>query len=155
MSAQMAPIRYSEKELIMMFIKRASAAALIAATFAFGASAVTMSANAGPAGTVATVKMTDTGVTKVEDRRHHGGRRGHHRGYNDGWNPGAAIGLGIAGAVIAGALDDEDGGYDEGPAYNGGGGGVRRCAEQFRSFEIDTGMYTTYGGERRMCPYLG
>jgi BA14K-like protein len=139
----------------MMLIKRASAAALVAATFAFGASALTMSANAGPAATAAaaTTQATDTGLTTVRDR-YYGGRRGHHyRGHGDGWNPGAAIGLGIAGAVIAGALDDEDG-YDEGPAYYGDSG-VQRCAAQFRSFEPDTGMYTTYGGERRMCPYLG
>ncbi len=29
------------------------------------------------------------------------------------------------------------------------------CARYFRSFEWDTGLYTTYRGEKRMCPYLG
>lgn len=29
-----------------------------------------------------------------------------------------------------------------------------RCARRFRSFEWDTGLYTTYGGNRRLCPYL-
>lgn len=28
------------------------------------------------------------------------------------------------------------------------------CARNFRSFERNTGMYTTYGGDRRLCPYL-
>jgi hypothetical protein len=28
------------------------------------------------------------------------------------------------------------------------------CAESFRSFEWRTGLYTTYGGEKRLCPYL-
>jgi BA14K-like protein len=29
-----------------------------------------------------------------------------------------------------------------------------RCAHRFRSFEWDTGLYTTYGGRRKLCPYL-
>jgi BA14K-like protein len=29
-----------------------------------------------------------------------------------------------------------------------------RCAAQFRSFEPDTGYYTTYDGDRVLCPYL-
>jgi hypothetical protein len=28
------------------------------------------------------------------------------------------------------------------------------CAENFRSFEWRTGLYTTYSGEKRLCPYL-
>lgn len=32
--------------------------------------------------------------------------------------------------------------------------GLARCAAQFRSFEPDTGYYTTYAGERVLCPYL-
>jgi hypothetical protein len=31
---------------------------------------------------------------------------------------------------------------------------MERCAAQFRSFEPDTGYYTTFSGERVMCPYL-
>ena len=29
-----------------------------------------------------------------------------------------------------------------------------RCARRFRSFEWDTGRYTTYGGHKKLCPYL-
>lgn len=29
-----------------------------------------------------------------------------------------------------------------------------KCARRYRSFEWDTGLYTTYGGEKRLCPYL-
>ena len=28
------------------------------------------------------------------------------------------------------------------------------CARYFRSFEWNTGLYTTYSGEKRLCPYL-
>lgn len=86
------------------------------------------------------------------DRRGRG--RGRGRGFYDyGYSPGAYFGLGVAGAVLDGALDDEDYGYDEGPAYTGSSA-LRRCAARFRSFEWDTGRYTTYGGDRRLCPYL-
>ena len=29
-----------------------------------------------------------------------------------------------------------------------------RCARRFRSFEPDTGLYTTYSGYKKLCPYL-
>ena len=29
-----------------------------------------------------------------------------------------------------------------------------RCSRRFRSFERKTGFYTTYGGEKKRCPYL-
>jgi BA14K-like protein len=29
-----------------------------------------------------------------------------------------------------------------------------RCARRFRSFDWDTGHYTTYGGHTKLCPYL-
>ena len=28
------------------------------------------------------------------------------------------------------------------------------CARYFKSFEWRTGLYTTYQGEKRLCPYL-
>jgi hypothetical protein len=83
-----------------------------------------------------------------------------------GWGTGLGIGLGLGlftGAVIANEAyrprpgyryDDYD--YD-GPYYAPAGydGDPRvLCAENFRSFEWRTGMYTTYSGERRVCPYL-
>lgn len=78
-------------------------------------------------------------------------RRGHH--HRRGHNSGAYFDLDVTGAVLDGALDDEDYGYDEGPSY-AGSSAMRRCAARFRSFEWDTGRYTTYGGDRRLCPYL-
>lgn len=29
-----------------------------------------------------------------------------------------------------------------------------RCAEKYRSFEWDTGEYTTYSGKKKLCPFL-
>jgi hypothetical protein len=47
------------------------------------------------------------------------------------------------------AAAQDDGDYGEFP-----GDASSRCATQFRSFEPDTGYYTTYDGERVLCPYL-
>jgi hypothetical protein len=93
-----------------------------------------------------------------------GWRRGpYHR---RGWGPGPWLGLG-AGVVVGSIIANEayrprrgyyydDYAYD-GPYYypsNYSGDPRRICAQSFRSFEWDTGLYTTYGGERRLCPYL-
>jgi hypothetical protein len=138
----------------MTLLKRAGTAALIATTFALGASAATMSAHAAPAAANAVngrIVSTNSDITKVQgmDRRH--------RGYYDyGYNPGAYLGLGIAGAILDGALSDGTDGYAEGPGYSEGSStAMRHCAAQFRSFEWDTGLYTTYDGDKRLCPYLG
>lgn len=98
-------------------------------------------------------------VTQV-DRRY---RHYRHRGHNH--NGGVALGLGlIIGGIIASEAyrpragyyyDDED--Y-RGPYYapSGFSGDPRQlCAQNFRSFEWNTGLYTTNSGARRLCPYLG
>ena len=145
----------------MTLLKRAGAAALVAATVALGASA----ASAAPAVKAANPAISTNSdlVMKVQDRRHRGdGNRGrHHRRHHDGFgNVAPYIGLGIAGAILDGALSDDayaegPGYYAEGPAYGEGSSAAQRCAAQFRSFEWDTGLYTTYEGEKRLCPYLG
>lgn len=162
----------------MTLLKRAGTAALVAATFALGASTMTLSAAAAPAAASAaksSVLTTNSDVVQVQDRRRgewrgrgnggrHGYGRGRHYDRDYGFNPGAYIGLGIAGAVLEGALSDSYGysdgpvyGYSDGPAYGGGGSNaaMERCAAQFRSFEWDSGLYTTYEGDKRLCPYLG
>lgn len=99
----------------------------------------------------------DDGLTQVQWRRH-GGWRG--RG---GWGP-LGLGLGIiGGAIIANEVYRPRAGYYyddyayDGPYYYPSeyrGDPRRVCAENFRSFEWNTGLYTTYSGERRLCPYL-
>jgi hypothetical protein len=83
-----------------------------------------------------------------------------------GWGAAPWIGLGagvVIGSIIASEAyrprpgyyyDDDD--YD-GPYYypSGYAGDPRAiCAQNFRSFEWSTGLYTTYSGEKRLCPYL-
>lgn len=85
------------------------------------------------------------GVTEVRHRHRHWRHR-HHR-HNR--NIGLGIGLGIFGGVIA-AEAYRSNAY----GYEGGGDPRVACAQTFRSFEWNTGMYTTYEGERRVCPYL-
>jgi hypothetical protein len=90
------------------------------------------------------------------------GGRGWNRGYayNRRWGYGGAfLGLGLGGALLASNLyNDNYVGYRYARpyySYGYGGNGSARCAARFRSFEPSTGMYTTYGGQRRLCPYLG
>jgi hypothetical protein len=84
---------------------------------------------------------------------HHGHHRHRHRGV------GVGIGLGIIGGLIAAdAYSDPGYVYDEEvydappPDYTGDPRAL--CAEKFRSFEPSTGLYTTYSGEKKPCPYL-
>ncbi len=86
--------------------------------------------------------------------------------YRRGWGAAPWLGLG-AGVVIGSIIANEayrprrgyyydDYSYD-GPYYypSGYAGDPRTvCAQNFRSFEWNTGLYTTYSGERRLCPYL-
>lgn len=86
--------------------------------------------------------------------------------YGRGWGVGPWIGLGAA--VAAGAIIYNSaylprrGYYYDTYAYDGpyyypeGYSGDRRelCARYFKSFEWESGMYTTYSGVRRLCPYL-
>lgn len=69
--------------------------------------------------------------------------RGHRDYYDDDWNPTAFIAGGVIGALLSQ-------GYSESRANTA----MQRCADRFNSFEWFTGLYTTYGGEKRLCPYL-
>jgi BA14K-like protein len=104
-------------------------------------------------------------VEQIQYRRGWAAPRYGHRGF--GWGrPGPWIGLGAgiaAGAFIySQAYLPRRGYYYDTYAYDGpyyypeGFTGDRRelCSRYFKSFEWKTGMYTTYGGERRLCPYL-
>ncbi len=72
--------------------------------------------------------------------RHHGH---HRRGYYGGGDFGAGLAIGLIGSLVAGGLS-------EGSAYDA----IDRCDARYRSFERSTGLYTTYSGRKRLCPYL-
>lgn len=109
-----------------------------------------LAAPAAPLKSAIEASKPNSGATEVRWRR--------------GWGPGVGIGLGIlGGAIIANELYRPRRGYyyddyaHEGPYYYPSGyqGDPRRvCAQNFRSFEWNTGLYTTYSGEKRLCPYL-
>jgi hypothetical protein len=102
----------------------------------------------------------ESDITPVYGRRYGYGWRGR------GWGPAPWLGLG-AGVVIGSIIANEAyrprrGYYYDDYAYNGPyyypsnyqGDPRVVCAENFRSFEWRTGLYTTYSGEKRLCPYL-
>jgi BA14K-like protein len=63
--------------------------------------------------------------------------------------------LEIEPAPPAAIVEDDDDDYDAGRVIGRfQDEGLSRCAAQFRSFEPDTGYYTTYDGDRVLCPYL-
>ncbi len=132
--------------------------------------AITVGAQAAPA--VSPGKDVAAGVgtmvTEVQYYRRGGGYYrggGYGRGWG-GWGPGIGLGIGaglVAGAIIADRAYRPRAGYYydeyeyEGPYYYPSdyrGDPRRLCAQNFRSFEWNTGLYTTYGGEKRVCPYL-
>ena len=79
-------------------------------------------------------------------------RRGYsNRGYYERRrrDNGLEIGLGIAGAIIGGAIIAES--VRRNSAEQSG---YTRCSRAFRSFDPDTGTYTSYDGETLRCPYL-
>ncbi|MDO9299097.1 BA14K family protein [Bradyrhizobium sp.] len=89
--------------------------------------------------------------------------------YRRGYGP--AIGLGIAGALIGGAMIGaaQPYGYYGHPGYYGypgyygpayvvapppyvGGGAVAYCAQRYRSYDPYSGTYLGYDGYRHPCP---
>ncbi len=133
-----------------------------------------IAAAASPPSSQGTIAADSTAVEQVQYRGGGGwggggrGVGGGGRGWGGGGWRGPGIGLGIGAGLVAGAIIADRAyaprrgyyydTYDyAGPYYypEGYSGDPRRvCAQNFRSFEWETGMYTTYGGERRVCPYL-
>jgi BA14K-like protein len=86
-----------------------------------------------------------------------------YRGRGFGRGLGVGLGIGVLGAIIANeAYRPRAGYYYDDYAYNGpyeepadfAGDPRSLCAQRFRSFEWNTGLFTTFSGEKRVCPYL-
>lgn len=137
--------------------------ALVVAVLSLTATAATAAPVAGA--TKSAIATADTSVDLVQYRGGYGRSYGYRR--YGGWR-GPAIGLGIGSAIVAGAIianrsyaprrgyyyDTYDyvGPYYYPSEYRGDPRTI--CARHFRSFEWRTGLYTTYQGEKRLCPYL-
>ena len=134
----------------------AAAALLVAGLFGTQAQAAPVSADA-----ALSAQAAPTSVEQVQYRgRYWGGYGWRGRGY--GYAPYIGAGI-IAGAIIADRAYLPRRGYYydtyayEGPYYYPAdyrGDPRDICARHFKSFEWQSGYYTTYGGERRLCPYL-
>jgi hypothetical protein len=115
-------------------------------------SMVTVSANAAPVAlsVLTPSEAASRQIETVQYRRFSGGSR--YRGSSRfRGNSGRNIGLGIGAAIIGGIILSEAARAEHRQSH---GSDWQRCADTFRSFERDTGMYTGYDGIRRTCPYL-
>jgi BA14K-like protein len=84
-------------------------------------------------------------IEQVQYRQRDGGRR-----YRGG-RGGEGIALGIGAAIIGGIILSEAARAEHRQSH---GSQWQRCADTYRSFEGDTGLYTGYDGARHTCPYL-
>lgn len=89
---------------------------------------------------------TANAVEQIQYRNGGRYRGGHRRG-----GGGGGIALGIGAAIIGGIILSEAARAEHRSSH---GSQWDRCAQTYRSFESDTGMYTGYDGVRRTCPYL-
>ena len=136
----------------MQDLKKIGVASALAASLLFAPTGAVSTATAAPisVGNTNIDAVKSDNIVKVRRHRHrHHNRdwrrrhwRHHHRHY-DNFNPGAYIALGVIGALV-----------DRGLSDSAARSAMERCNQRYRSFEWDTGLYTTYGGEKRLCPYL-
>jgi hypothetical protein len=125
----------------IMTLSKASLALGIAGLLAYAPSAQAF--NVAPP---TRVQADGVGTTLVRYRghhHHHGWRHRHRHHHHFGRDLAIGLGLGLLGSAIA----SQPSGYYYSDARS-------RCAARFRSFEWNTGLYTTYGGDKRLCPYL-
>jgi hypothetical protein len=96
------------------------------------------------------VAASTSDSSNVQNVYYRGGR-GYYRG-GRGYGRGA-IGLGIAGAIIGGAIIANEGYRYRSHRY-AGVSARQQCADTYRSFDWDSGTYMGYDGVRHVCPYL-
>lgn len=91
-------------------------------------------------------------LDRVQYRRQFDGRRyNRYSGNRYRNNGGRNLALGIGGLIIGGIVLSEAARSQHRQEH---GSDWQRCAQTYRSFEFDTGLYTGYDGQRHTCPYL-
>ncbi len=127
-------------------------AALCAATLSIAASPVTAAPAGGFVKSLDLAGQSTSLLDQVQYRGQYAGRG--NRGYagnryrrNGGRNLALGIGSLIIGGIVLSEAARSEHRRDHSSAW-------QRCADTYRSFESDTGMYTGYDGERHTCPYL-
>ncbi len=117
------------------------------------ASIVTIEAAPAAAQPTAAARSAIAGTTviekNVEQVQFRNGRRYRGNGYRRG--NGGNIALGIGAAIIGGIVLSEAARAEHRSSH---GSAWSRCAQTYRSFDSDTGMYTGYDGVQHTCPYL-
>ncbi len=91
--------------------------------------------------------VTSSGLlSQVQYRGYNGYSRNRHRG-----NGGRNLALGIGGLIVGGILLSEAARSEHRVEHSSD---WQRCAQTYRSFEPDTGLFTGYDGLRHPCPFL-
>ena len=128
-----------------------STTAIVGAAFVCAAlTSVAPSVDAHPTTLLSPPAVTSTTTTNpVETVQYRGRSNDRYRGNNRGFGRNAAIGIGSL--IIGGIVLSEIARADHRRVHVSD---WSRCAQTYRSFESDTGMYTGYDGIRRPCPYL-
>ena len=80
----------------------------------------------------------------VQYRRWHRGYRHHGWNHRRHYGPGAAVLGGLAaGAIVGGAIANSQARTNDAVAY---------CAQRYRSYDVASGTYLGYDGDRHPCP---
>lgn len=114
----------------------------------FGSGCAALLIAAGLAGAASAAAVQDQAAAPPVPALEAQAERGHLR-VADAGDFGAGLAVGIIGSLIAQGIAEE-----HADRYGDSEWRWRKCDREFRSFEWDTGMYTTYEGDRRVCPYL-
>jgi len=139
-------------------ISRAIAGAAFAGT---ALTVIASSVNAQPGSQWSAIAFSGASTTSLVEPVQYRGRAyvaqrrgrsyGSYRNYGYGRSFGRNTAIGVGSLIIGGIILSEVARSEHRREH---ASDWSRCAQTYRSFEADTGMYTGYDGIRRPCPYL-
>lgn len=130
----------------------ALSAALCVAMLGVAVPSVSAAPIAGQAASLLPPNQLSSLLAQVQYRGQYQGRRYNgYAGNRSRRGNGRNLALGIGGLIIGGIVLSEAARHQHRQEH---GSDWQRCADTYRSFEPDTGMYTGYDGARHTCPYL-